>query len=456
MAPDGGLTRSIFSYVRRRYRNLVSDRGFEEILSGTAWALGAKVAATLVSAVTTIIIARVYGAAAVGILAVITSVMGFAKILTVLGTDTSILRLIPEHIAKHSARSAFHVYRKTQWFVIALSLATGAGLFASSNFIAESVFSKPHLSPLFQLASVFVVFRSLMILNTSAVRGLRLIRTFAMMQALSPFAMLVVLLVLTFTTRHPDAPVHAQLAAYAVTGVVGWAIVRLGFRREVEHSQPVERMPLGSILSISTPMVMTTSMQFFIGQTGVVMLGMFRTEEEVGYYSIATRLATLTVFIIRAINAMAASKFSELYHMHAQNELLRVARKSSKLIFWTTAPVLAVLLIFGQPVLRLLYGDEFTAAYAAMAILVIGKFVSAISGSTGMFMNMTGNEKEFRNIVLVATVLIIALGFALIPGFGIEGAAVAATVSLAFWNLGTLWFIKKKFGRSIGYLPGLR
>lgn len=450
------VLRSLWSHVRRRWVNLFSDRGFEEILSGTAWALGAKVAATLVSAVTSIIIARVYGAGAVGVLAVITSFMGFAKILTLLGTDTSVLRLIPEHISKHSVRSAFHVYKKTQWFVVAVSVGTGAAFFVTSDFIAESVFSKPHLSSLFQLGSVFVVFRSLMILNTSAVRGLRLIRTFAMMQALSPIAMLFVLLILTFTARHPDTPVHAQLAAYAITGIVGWGIVRWGFRRQVERSQPVEPMPLGAILSISTPMVMTTSMQFFIGQTGVVMLGMFRTEEEVGYYSIAVRLAALTVFIIKAINAMAASKFSELYHTRDEGELLRVARKSSKLIFWTTVPVLAVLLVFGRLILGLLYGSEFTVAYAAMAVLVIGKFVSSISGSTGIFMNMTGNEKEFRNIVLGATVLIIILGFTLIPTFGIEGAAVAATVSLAFWNLGTLWFIKRKFGRSIGYVPGVR
>jgi O-antigen/teichoic acid export membrane protein len=39
-------------------------------------------------------------------------------------------------------------------------------------------------------------------------------------------------------------------------------------------------------------MLMTAAMSFIIGQTGVIMLGMSRSEAEVGYYAIAVKLAT--------------------------------------------------------------------------------------------------------------------------------------------------------------------
>ena len=38
---------------------------------------------------------------------------------------------------------------------------------------------------------------------------------------------------------------------------------------------------------------MTSGLNVLIGQAGVVMLGMFRTEAEVGYYAVAVRIATL-------------------------------------------------------------------------------------------------------------------------------------------------------------------
>lgn len=446
----------MLNQLKRRYQRLTSDPRFSEIFTGSVWALGARVVSTFVAMITSIIVARVYGASAMGVLAVINSFLMFVTIFTVLGTGTSILRLIPEHMARYSVASAFRVYRKTQWFVAAVSLATGGIFYFAADIIADRLFMKPHLSGLFALAAVFVVFKSLMLLNTSAVRGLRLIRAFAFMQILSPIAMLLVLLGFTFLARHPDAPVFAQLMAYAITAIGGWCLVRWTFRKQMRPDGQVHDTPLRAIMAVSTPMLMTASMQFFIAQTGVVMLGIFRTEAEVGYYSIAVRLAGLTAFVIKAVNSMAAPSFSELYHAGKVDDLLHVARKSSKLIFWAVAPILVGLVLLGKPLIGLLYGDEFTVAYPAMIMLVAGKFVSSISGSTGMFMNMTGNEKMFRNIVTVASALIIGLGLILIPRFGIEGAAFAAMISLSFWNLATLAYIKRKFGRGIGYLPGIR
>jgi hypothetical protein len=160
--------------VKRKIQNLISDKKFAEILTGSSWALSAHVIAVGLGMVSSIIIARAYGAEVLGIVAVLDSFITLATIFTVLGTGTSILRLIPEHLVKYSPTSAFKVYRKTQYFVVGISVLTGSLLFFASGFIAETVFSKLHLRFYFALASVFIVFMSLKQLNTQAVRGLRL------------------------------------------------------------------------------------------------------------------------------------------------------------------------------------------------------------------------------------------------------------------------------------------
>jgi len=207
------------------------------------------------------------------------------------------------------------------------------------------------------------------------------------------------------------------------------------------------------IASLSIPMLMTNSMQFFISQTSVVMLGIFHGESDVGYYSIAVKLATLTSFALVAINSMIAPKFSELYHVEKMEELFHVARKSSKLIFWTAVPILMVLVIFGSLILRWCFGKDFTVAYPAMLLLVAGQFVNAISGPTQLFMSMTGHQKVLRDIIFVAALINIGLSVLLIPKYAINGAAVAGMVSLSYWNIHALLFIKFTYGRSIGYIP---
>jgi len=443
----------MLTFIKRKFHNLVSDKRFSEILTGSTWALSSHVIGAGLGLISSIIIARFYGAELLGIVAVLNSFLILATILTVLGTNTSILRLIPEHLVKYSPTSAFKVYRKTQYLVIGCSLVMGTLLFFGADLIAGKVFNKPHLSFYFALAACFVLFKSLMLLNTRAVRGLRLIRTFAFMLALPHGLNLILLLLLGLLVSTRDVPVYAQLCAYALTGILGWAIMEYSFKKRMAPQDTVHPMPAREILSISLPMLITATMTFVIGQTGVIMLGMFRSEAEVGYYAIAVKLATLTAFILQAINSMAGPKFSELFHSGRMDELFHVARKSAKLIFWTTSPILLGFVVFGKPVLTIAFGSAFSVAYPALVLLVIGQFVNSISGATLLFMNMTGNQKVLRNIMLIAAVLNIGINIVLIPSYGIYGAAVAAMVSLITWNVITLIYIKMKFGKTTGYFP---
>lgn len=442
--------------IKRKFHNLISDKRFSEIFTGSVWALGARVIATGLGLVSSIIIARVYGAEVMGIVAVLNSFLMLACIFTVLGTPTSILRLIPEHLIKYSPTSAYKVYLKTQYMIIGVSLVTGILFFFGADLIAGKVFNKPHLSFYFALAAVVVVFKSLMMLNTEAVRGLRLIRMFAFMQILPQGFNLLLLILLGLLISARDVPVYAQFGGYALTGILGWGIMEYAFKKKTQSHDSIHPMPASEILSISLPMLMTATMTFIIGQTGVIMLGMFRSEAEVGYYAIAVKLATLTSFILQAINSMAAPKFSELFHDGRMDDLFHVAKKSTKLIFWTTSPILFILIVLGKPILFFIFGEDFTVAYPAMLFLMIGQFVHSISGSTGYFMNMTGHQNIFRNIIFFSALINIILTLALIPRFGINGAAFAAMMSLVLWNIWTLIYIKVKFGRTIGYFPWFR
>ena len=441
------------SLIKRKIQNLVSDDKFSEILTGSVWALGAKVLATGFGVITTVIIARIYGADVLGIVAVLQSFLLLATIFILLGTNTSILRLIPEHLAKYSPTSAFRVYRKIQRLVLGTSLITGGMLFFSSGFISETIFSKPHLQPYFALASVFIIFKSFMLLNQQAVRGLHMIKVFAFMHLLPQLSMLLILVPLTIFVFHRDNPIYALMASFAITALAGAWIMDRSFKQRSSPQDSLHPMPMKDILCLSLPMLMTATMTFVIGQTGVIMLGIFRPEAEVGYYAVAVKLATLTAFILSAVNSMVAPKFSELYHSDKIDELFYVARKSAKLIFWTTVPILFGLVILGKPILHIAFGQDFTMAYPSMVLLVMGQFVHSISGATGLFMNMTGHQNKFRNIVFVAALSNVVLNLVLTPEYGIYGAAIAAMISLAGWNIATLSYIKLKFGKTTGYFP---
>lgn len=420
---------------------------------GSAWALPSRIFGTGLSVICSVIVGRVYGAGSLGIVALITSFLTLAMIPAAFGTTTSILRIVPEHASKYSFSSAYSAYRKIQFLVIGISLGFSALFLVGANLIAAKGFGKPELASYFRLAAMFVLFQSLLTLNTQASRGLKLVRTFAVMQFLQQGINLVLLLALGLWSHNLSVPVYAFLGSTALAGIASVPIIYRAFKAKMLPEDSVHHLSAKDIFSLSVPMLISSGVTSAVDQAGIIVLGIFWSEADVGYFSLATRFAMLTTFMLAAINSIAAPKFAELFHSGRTQELLFVAKKSTKLIFWATAPILLCLICLGRPIIRILYGPGFLAAYGAMLVLVVGQFVNSISGPTGNFMNMTGEHVTYQNVMLVAASATILLNVLLVPRFGILGAAFASAAGLIMWNVYILMFIKKKYGQTIGYVP---
>ena len=199
--------------------------------------------------------------------------------------------------------------------------------------------------------------------------------------------------------------------------------------------------------------MMITAFSFLLmGRIDTIMLGMFSTTENVGIYNVALKLASITSFILYAVNTIAAPKFSELFWSNKMEELKKVVRLSSKLIFGVSFPFLILFVVFSKFFVGL-FGKEFIAGQTALVILSIGQFVNAASGSVGYFMNMTGRQIVYRNIILVATALNIILNYILIPVYGLNGAAIATAISMSMWNITSVIYLRAKLKVNTFY-PG--
>ena len=100
-----------------------------------------------------------------------------------------------------------------------------------------------------------------------------------------------------------------------------------------------------------------------------------------------------------------------------------------------------------------IFGEEFKSGITAFRLLCIGNLFNSLSGSVGYFMQMTGSQYAFQNIVIFTTIIGILLNLYLIPKFGINGAAVSTGAGLIFWNLFCVIYTKQKYDIKTYYLP---
>jgi len=195
------------------------------------------------------------------------------------------------------------------------------------------------------------------------------------------------------------------------------------------------------------------------------MIGNMMSATDVGIYGVAFKLSMFASITLMAINSIAAPKFAEMYGENNIEGLKKVAQQSTKMIFWSTLPLLIIFFLFPTFFLGI-FGGEFKTGVNAFIILSVGMLISAFSGSVGNLLQMTGNQLVFMKILIVGAIINIGLNYLLIPTgnpldiqfpklgiYGINGAAVASMCSIIFWNLSMVLVVKKQFGFLTFYIP---
>lgn len=448
----------MLSKLRNKLFNI--DKHFLEVLQGSAWSFGGKIVAMILGLILNMMITRYYGVESMGLFALVNSFFAIALILSLMGIDTVILRLVPEYLHRYSFNTVKSLYRKIVVMIILASIIITGISYFKIEWISDYFFGKVEIRNLLSIAAMFVVINALGALNLNFIRGFKSIKLYAVLEVIRPLSKILSLLILTLLSVHIYNPVYSILVGNIFFMLISFGLVRyvLNFNSDLVSANRYERdykVNYFSILSLSFPMFLTAALLIVISQTDIIMIGMLADVKQVGIYAIVMKLAVLTSFVMGAINTMVAPKFSELFHRRQIKELKDVAQKSSKLMFWTSFPIVLILVIFGTILLRI-FGDEFTIGYVPLIIVVLGQFIGSMVGSVGYFLNMTGHQKSLNKLVVFAGALNIILNYYLIPIYGIDGAAIASAISLLLWKALAMFYTKRKFGFFIGYLPLLR
>lgn len=201
-------------------------------------------------------------------------------------------------------------------------------------------------------------------------------------------------------------------------------------------------------------MLTSNSLMNLMTWVDTILLGVFRSAVEVGVYAIAIKIALITKVTLTAINSFTAPRFAEYYSKKDMVSFAKTSQYSTKLIFWTSAPVMVFIFIFPQFCMGF-FGEEFKIGATALIILTIGQFIASISGSVGYILNLTDNQVLQQNITLFTIIVNVVLNIILIPVYGIIGAAIASATGLILRNLISVYFIKRKFDFLTIYFPFL-
>jgi O-antigen/teichoic acid export membrane protein len=397
------------------------------------------------------VVARWLGPSVLGSFTLSFTVLQLLAILGLLGLDNLLTRKIAAAKAADRPADIKTAHLTALKITSISSVILSVLLYLSSDFLANSLFNKPQIATHLKVMCFALAPFVLINIHAAAFRGMKNMIGFTFYKAIIPVLNVAFIFIGYYTTLN-----ISPTLGYAISCAIVMLLYSITWKKYSNSYEVgiVETSSKKEMVMESLPMMITGSIFFILNWIDNLVIGVYRTEIEVGLYDTAFKIASASAMILMAINAIQGPTFAEYHSKNDISKLRESIFTSTKMLFYATLPFTLLICFFPEWILSF-FGDEFKQAGTALIILSIGNFFSSITGSVGILLQMTGHQKPYNNIILCAAITSIVLNIILVPRIGITGAAIASAVAKIMQNLAGSLYVYRKFGFLSIYLPGI-
>jgi len=387
----------------------------------------------------TLIVANKYGARVQGVFAIAFLFLSIGAMISKLGMETALVKWIASTLEIEEKKN---LYIKSLQLTIFNSVLIGFVLYFLAPFIAL-MYNKPDVENSIKLAALAIPFLAVLDVSGSYFKGEKKTNTFGLYfhfaKFLFPF--IIILIFLYGSIYLIEAPILAYLIGlFIVSSAIMIHIFKIlkGKSRKIN-----ERFSFKFIFLESYPMMVSSAIVMIMGWSDVFILGFYTSEEQIGVYSTAIKLATVVSFTYNAIATIATPKIAAYYHNNKPDELKETVAFSSKMMFYCGLPIFMVIFCFPEFTLSF-FGEEYMEGKTVLRILLFAQLTNVITGPVGPIFQMTGHQKKLQKIITMSLIFNIVLSLVLVRFFTMEGVAVASAGGMILWNVLGAYYVRKK------------
>jgi O-antigen/teichoic acid export membrane protein len=178
----------------------------------------------------------------------------------------------------------------------------------------------------------------------------------------------------------------------------------------------------------------------------IIFLGLYSiSPEEIAYYNVALKFSDIALIPFLVISTVSTPIFASMFHENKLDALQNFYTMITRIGFLIVFLIIVVFVSLG-PFFLSWYGNNFQSAYTVLVLLCISKLVHVFVGPANYLLSMTGNEKHVTNALIFSVILTIMLDLILIPFFSLNGAAYASIGGLIFYDFYLAYIGFKKTG----------
>ena len=380
-----------------------------------------------------IVLARVLDAERFGLYALGLATFNVLSVISVAGLDSAILRFVPASTVHSQAPSTRSVVKIIAGMSAGIGGVIGLALLALSSSLSMYVFHKTELTPVLALFSIAIPLFAISTIFLSTLQALQDVRWRVFVkygcEPVIKFAITVALLWIGWD-------VFGALIAFIIALCVTVVLAGIPLYR---HSLPgYPTLPregsAAEVLRYSIPLLGSLVFASLSNRSDILVLGYWVSTENIGIYSAAFQTASIIALILGSLDSVATPLISQALATGDQPHLQRLLRTVLRWSFTISLPLFLVMVHFPHAILSI-FGDRFAEGALCLIILAISQIVNAASGSASTVLLLAGYSRLTMWNSISMGLIQIGLNVALIPLYGIIGAAIGTAAAFILLSI---------------------
>ncbi|MCX5514302.1 multi antimicrobial extrusion protein MatE [Kaistia algarum] len=372
------------------------------------------------------------------------------------GIQTAVVRFVPEYAERgdHDLLRGIILGSRLQGIASATALA---GLGVLGIWLLQDRLASYYVMPLY-LAAICVPMLAIGEIQDGLARGfnwpdLALWPTFIV----RPILIIALTYGAILLGAVPDA-VTGMVAAILATYLTAlWQM--LAISRRAGHVVPAGLRRYRSLnwIAVALPIFLVEGFFNLLTNVDILIVGQLRPPEEVAVYFAAVKTLALVHFVYFAVRAAMMPRFSQYYTSGDRIRFEAVIRDSLHWTFWPSLAAVLLLLLFGKLLLSM-FGPSFASGYPLLFIFSVGLLLRASIGPAESILTMAGEQRICAAVYALTFLFNLGLNYALIPRFGLYGAAFATASALTLETVAVYLAVRWRLGLncSIFHVTGSR
>ncbi len=385
------------------------------------------------------LLAKQLEAAEFGLFSLAMSCLLFTTVVGQQGLEQTSVKLIA--INRGSAQ------RRLYWIIFGYALASSCFvalvIVCFSELLTVTLLQQSELLQLLPFIALLTILKSCLAINSGALKGKGFAGSALLLSGFLNFFIINVLIFTFGAESAYDALWLFFISTFLALGV-SFILVLSKFKNLCYfHNVLLMNKLKGDFLtvnSLSHKLLVISLMALVTNQLSILILASHVSLEELGAYSLAVKISMLLGYPIIVMNAMTAPQYAKLFESDKLKEFKALAFKTTKLLILIATIGVSVALYVLDDILAF-FGDSYSQAVVIVWVLLVGQWFNLATGSVFSMLIMSGYESLCRRNTVIITSINVVLLFVFIPEYGVLGAAVVTSFSMAVKNLVALYFV---------------